>query len=229
DRGEIAAMLGITRDVTARKAGVENMEKSLREKETLLRELYHRTKNNMQVITSLISLQSASIADSSVLQMFDDTKSRIQAMALVHEKLYQSKDLSSVGMKDYIRDLADALLMSFSKRAGNVELDLDVQDIPLPIDIIIPCGLIVNELVSNSLKYAFPEGRPGKITISFHKSGGRMEFAYNDNGIGLSNLDLDSVKTLGLKLVKNLATKQLGGELELMPGPGSGFRITFKA
>ncbi|MDA8326139.1 MAG: PAS domain-containing protein [Nitrospiraceae bacterium] len=229
DQGKITAMLAITRDVTAKKTGFEYMEKSLREKETLLRELYHRTKNNMQVITSLINLQSASISDSRVLQMFDDTKSRIQAMALVHEKLYQSKDLSNVGMKDYLRDLTNALLKTFSRRAGNIALELDVSDIPLPIDIIIPCGLIVNELVSNSLKYAFPEGGSGDIRISFHRSGDQIEFTYSDTGTGLPSADLDSVKTLGLKLVKSLATKQLGGVLEVLPGPGAGFRITFKA
>ncbi len=225
----IIASLKAGRYQAARKKAEEQMESSLREKETLLRELYHRTKNNMQVITSLISLQAASISDSRVLQMFDDTKSRIQAMALVHEKLYQSKDLSNVGMKDYLRDLTNALLKTFSRRAGNIALKLDVSDIPLPIDIIIPCGLIVNELVSNSLKYAFPEGGSGDIRISFHRSGDQIEFTYSDTGTGLPSADLDSVKTLGLKLVKSLATKQLGGVLEVLPGPGAGFRITFKA
>lgn len=150
-------------------------------------------------------------------------------MALVHEKLYQSKDLSNVGMKDYLRDLTNALLKTFSRRAGNIALKLDVSDIPMPIDIIIPCGLIVNELVSNSLKYAFPEGGSGDIRISFHRSGDQIEFTYSDTGTGLPSADLDSVKTLGLKLVKSLATKQLGGVLEVLPGPGAGFRITFKA
>ena len=229
DRGEITAMLGITRDVTGKKAGFECLEKSLREKETLLRELYHRTKNNMQVITSLISLQAASISDSHILQMFEDTKSRIQAMALVHEKLYQSKDLSNVGMKGYIEALAGTILRTFSGQGGNIELKLDIADIPLPIDIIIPCGLIMNELMSNSLKYAFPGGGPGEIKISFHMSGdGTIEFEYGDNGIGLPDGGLDGVKTLGLKLVKNLATKQLGGNIELAPGGGARFRITFK-
>lgn len=238
DAGEITAMLGITRDVTGRKRGFEWMQKSLLEKETLLRELYHRTKNNMQVISSLISLQASSIADDRILQMFDDTKNRIQAMALVHEKLYQSKNLSSVSMKGYVEDLAGALVKSFIKGTRDISLKLDIADVPVPIDIVIPCGLIINELVSNSLKYAFPAGwlektgqetgQAAEIRISFRVAGGEMELAYGDNGIGLAGIDLQSVTSLGLKLVKNLAIKQLGGEMETVPGTGASFRIRFR-
>ncbi len=229
EKGEITGLLGITRDVTARKRWTQDLERSLREKETLLRELYHRTKNNMQVITSLISLQSASLSDSRILQMFDDTKNRIRAMALVHEKLYQSKELSNVNMNDYIRDLANVLLEGSGGEAGNVALRLEADSVQLPIDAIMPCGLIINELVTNSLKYAFTGGRKGEIRISFRRTGpGLMELIYSDDGPGLPFAGLKDVKTLGLKLVHNLATKQLGGNIQLAPGGPAEFRITFK-
>ncbi len=230
EKGEIAGLLGITRDITSKKRWTATLESSLREKETLLRELYHRTKNNMQVISSLISLQSSSVSDSHVLQMFDDTKNRIRAMALVHEKLYQSRDLSSVNMKEYIRDLADALIESHSQVEGKVALKLDADSITLPIDIIMPCGLIINELISNSLKYAFTGEGGGEIRISFRQTGpGLMEIVYRDNGPGLESAGIGNIRTLGLKLVRNLATKQLGGEIEMIPGRGAEFRIRFKA
>ncbi|MDA8090081.1 MAG: PAS domain S-box protein [Nitrospiraceae bacterium] len=228
EKGDIAGMLGISRDITAKKLSTEALESSLREKETLLRELYHRTKNNMQVISSLISLQSSSVSDERILQMFDDTKNRIRAMALVHEKLYQSRDLSSVNMKEYLTELANVLLESHMQRDGKVALKIDADDIPLPIDVITPCGLIMNELISNSLKYAFNEGS-GEIRISFHQTGdGQMELIYGDNGPGLKSADLKNMKTLGLKLVNSLVTKQLGGKIEIVPGNGTEFRIRFK-
>ncbi len=238
EKGGITGLLGITRDVTSKKLRTEALERSLREKEILLRELYHRTKNNMQVISSLISLQSASVADDRILRIFDDTKNRILAMAMVHEKLYQSKDLSSVNMNEYMRDLAHVLLES--QTGGQVALKLDTGNITLPIDTAIPCGLIINELISNSIKYAFKGGRKGEIMISMHglekgqaaeESGhGRtIRMVYADDGPGLKDTDLEDVKTLGLKLVKNLVTKQLAGRIELASGKGAKFRITFTA
>lgn len=238
EKGGITGLLGITRDVTSKKLRTEALERSLREKEILLRELYHRTKNNMQVISSLISLQSASVADDRILRIFDDTKNRILAMAMVHEKLYQSKDLSSVNMNEYMRDLAHVLLES--QTGGQVTLKLDTGNITLPIDTAIPCGLIINELISNSIKYAFKGGRKGEIMISMHglekgqaaeESGhGRtIRMVYADDGPGLKDTDLEDVKTLGLKLVKNLVTKQLAGRIELASGKGAKFRITFTA
>ena len=229
EKGEVTGLLGITRDITAKKRWTEALESSLLEKETLLRELYHRTKNNMQVISSLISLQSSSISDDRVLRMFDDTKNRIRAMSLVHEKLYQSKDLSSVNMKEYIRDLANALIEGHGRGDAIVLLKLDTVDISLPIDVLMPCGLIINELISNSLKYAFTGGGSGEIRISVRRiDDGLLEIVYGDNGPGLQFRDIKDIKTLGLKLVNNLATKQLGGELELVPGKGAEFRLRLK-
>ncbi|MDA8092281.1 MAG: PAS domain-containing protein [Nitrospiraceae bacterium] len=229
EKGEITGLLGITRDVTAKKLWTETLERSLREKETLIRELYHRTKNNMQVISSLISLQSASVTDNRILQMFNDTKNRIRAMSLVHEKLYQSKDLFNVNMKEYISDLANAMLESSAEVGRNVAMKIEAESIQLPIDVIMPCGLIIGELITNSMKYAFTGGRKGEIRISFRQTDtGLMEIIYGDDGPGLPTTDLKGFNTLGLKLVHNLATKQLGGDIQLEPGRKSEFRITFK-
>ncbi len=208
----------------------DSLEAAVEQKEILLRELYHRTKNNMQVISSLISMQSASVSDERILQMFHDTGNRIRAMALVHEKLYQSTDLSSVNMKEYLGDLARALLESNVRGEGDIFLKLEADSFPLPIDVIMPCGLIVNELISNSLKYAF-RGRGGEIGISFHHLGeGLMEIVYRDDGPGFQAGELKDIKTLGLKLVYNLATRQLGGDIRmvLLKGRGVEFRIRFK-
>ncbi len=207
----------------------DRLEQIIEQKEILLRELYHRTKNNMQVISSLIGLQSASVSDERVLQMFRDTENRIMAMALVHEKLYKSSDLSSVNMKEYMTDLARALLESNARGGGNISLKLEADNIPLPIDVIMPCGLIINELMSNSLKYAFAGGRSGEIRISFHRTGeDLMELVYGDDGPGFQFTDFKNIKTLGLKLVNNLATKQLGGEVRMAAGGGAEFHIRFR-
>ena len=207
----------------------DSLEGIIEQKEILLRELYHRTKNNMQVISSLIGLQSASVSDDRILQMFRDTINRIQAMALVHEKLYQSSDLSSVNMKEYLGDLANALIESNIQGKDNITFKLEADNLPLPIDVIMPCGLIINELISNSLKYAFTGGGGGEIRISFHqKEDGKMEIIYADNGPGFALIDFKEIKTLGLKLVNNLATKQLGGDIRMVSGEGAEFHIRFR-
>lgn len=203
------------------------IEASLREKETLLRELYHRTKNNMQVISSLIGLQTVSITDERVMGLLRDIQNRIRAMSLIHEQLYKSRDLASLDIKDYIEVLANVLLLSYQKQAGKVGLAIDIDSIPLSIDLVMPCGLILNELISNSLKYAFPGDRNGKISISLHRAGSGVEFVYSDDGIGLKEADIKAVDTLGLRLVKNLATKQLGGKVEVRTGNGTEFHIAF--
>jgi PAS domain S-box-containing protein len=228
-KGEIAALLGITRDITQEKSSTEALEASLKEKEILLRELYHRTKNNLQVISSLISLQAAYINDDRVMQAFDDTRNRIQAMSLVHEKLYKSKNLICTDVKDYIEDLTDAILGSRQEPTADISLIIDVDSTFLAIDTITTLGLIINELMTNSLKYAFPGDRDGEIRISFHMvDRDRMAFVFSDNGVGLPSTDIKNMKSLGLKLVNNLAMKQLGGRLEVKTGKGTEFRLTFQ-
>jgi two-component sensor histidine kinase len=210
------------------KRSEEVIKSSLEEKETLLRELNHRTKNNMQIISSLLQIQSASIEDEKMQQVFTDTQNRIAAMALVHEKLYKAENLSRIKLKDYISDLAQALLKGWQKKPGLISLKLDIEDISLPIDSITPCGLIVNELMSNSLKHAFPGDRPGEIRISFHEiPDNRIEFSFSDNGIGLLE-DFNDKKSLGLRLVRSMAIKQLEGMLEINSDGGAEFKIIFK-
>ena len=209
------------------KRSEEVVKSSLKEKETLLRELNHRTKNNMQVISSLLQLQAALIENDKVRQIFKDTQDRIGAMSLVHEKLYKTENLSGIKLRDYIDDLAHALLKGCEKKPGLISLKLDIDDMAFPIDTITPCGLIVNELMSNSLKYAFPGDGSGEIRISFHEvPENKVEFTFSDNGIGIPE-DYNEKKSLGLRLVRRMAA-QLDGKLEINSAGGSEFKITFR-
>jgi len=229
-QGNLAGYRGIDRDITERKLVEERLEASIREKETLLRELYHRTKNNMQVISNLIDLQVISVNDEQTLKLFRETQNRIKTMALVHEKLYQSKDLSNLNLKDYIGDLANAVLGSYQLSAGRISLHLDVESISVSIDTATPCGLIINELMSNSLKHAFPGDRRGEVCLSIRQSEeGGIEMCFSDNGIGLpKSFDFRNARSLGLTLVKNLSEKQLKGTIELRTDHPTEFRIKFR-
>ncbi|MDA8156123.1 MAG: PAS domain S-box protein [Actinomycetota bacterium] len=227
--GKTVALLGITRDITKEKHAAEALTTSLKEKEVLLRELYHRTKNNLQVVISLISLQAANVTDEHLKQALEDISLRIRAMSLVHEKLYKSKDLTSVDVKDYVEDLANAILIGYEKSAASISLKLDIDKTLMTIDAITTLGLIINELMTNSIKYAFPAGREGRIGISLHSLGDHLEFVFSDNGVGLADTDIKKAKSLGLKLVDKLSVKQLGGRLEVKTDNGTEFRITFKA
>jgi two-component sensor histidine kinase len=202
---------------------------SLREKEILLREIHHRTKNNMQIISSLLRLQSKQLEDKKGIAMLKDSQNRIQSMSLIHEKLYESKDLAKVDFGRYIEELTRGLVRFFGERAGRIRLDLDIKDIYLGIDTAIPCGLIINELVTNSLKYAFPEGREGTIHISIRRNAEeRIELVISDNGIGIpDDLDFRNTRTLGLQLVTTLSEHQLQGSIELDRTEGTEFSIKF--
>ncbi len=220
----------ILRDITDYKKAEERLLSALREKETLLRELYHRTKNNMQVITSLIHLQIASASNRQVVNLLNDTQNRIMSMALVHEKLYKSRDLSNVNLKGYIEDLAGAILRSYQADGNKIVRIIQIDDIELSIDTIMPIGLIINELMTNTLKYAFPGDRKGVIRISaLITENDEIEIRYADNGIGFpAGLDITRTDSLGLKLVYNLVKGQLRGHLTLNTGEGSEFVIGFR-
>jgi two-component sensor histidine kinase len=207
----------------------DQLKVSLKEKEILLRELYHRTKNNMQVISSLLNLQSLTIADKQMLEVVKDIQNRIRSISLVHEKLYQSKDLSNINLKDYIQELANALLTSYEGSKDRISLTLDIDTVFISLDTITTCGLLINELVSNSLKYAFPDNREGTVRITLHSPGeDKMELRISDNGIGLpKGLDFRNTKSLGLKLVCRLAEDQLRGKVELKDEKGTDFLIKF--
>jgi PAS domain S-box-containing protein len=227
--GGLRGYRGIDRDITERKLAEDSLKASLREKETLLRELYHRTKNNMQVISNLIDLQVLTIKDDHIRALFRETQGRIRTMALVHEKLYQSRDLSNLNLKDYISDLAAAILAGYQLGPDRISLKLDIAAISVSIDTATPCGLILNELMSNSLKHAFPGSRKGEIGIVMRQTeNGAIDFRFHDNGIGLpEGFDWEKTRSLGLNLVRNLAEKQLDGTIELRTGPLTEFIVIF--
>ena len=212
----------------ARLVEEERLRNALAEKETLLRELYHRTKNNMQVISSLIHLQASAMGRKEVMEMLDDTRNRIQAMALVHAKLYKSKDLSNLDIKDYIGDLAASLLKSY-RRQDSMALNLDLDSVLVSLDTATTCGLIINELLSNSMKYAFAESGAGVISIGFHQRVSRsMDLSYSDNGAGFpAGFDFRASPSLGLRLVHSLATRQLKGTFDIRNENGAEFIISF--
>jgi PAS domain S-box-containing protein len=224
----VACIVNIVRDITERKRAEERLSASLAEKIVLLKEVHHRVKNNLQIISSLLELQSDYMEDEESLRFVRESQNRINSMALVHEKLYQSQNFTSVNLGDYIESLTRFLCSTFLKDTGLISLALDVGDVTLGIDEAIPCGLIINELVSNSLKHAFPDGGSGEIAVSCHEShDGRIVLTVADSGIGLSpGLDIHSTGTLGLQLVSMLV-KQLRGEVEVSGGEGTIFTITF--
>jgi PAS domain S-box-containing protein len=227
--GRTTAASIVVRDVTEHKAAEEQIKSSLREKEVLLKEIHHRVKNNLQIISSLLNLQSGHIQDPRALEVFKDGQSRVRSMALIHEKLYQSKDLARVDFSEYVRNLTAYLFRSYEINPGRVGLKIQVEDVLLAVDAAIPCGLIINELVANSLKHAFIGGRSGEISITLRAEGeDRLTLIVADNGSGLpASLDLLNTSSLGLQLVNTL-TRQLGGEIEIYNDDGVQFKITFR-
>jgi PAS domain S-box-containing protein len=230
--GQIVFYQGVVIDITARKQAEEQLRASLQEKEVLLQEVHHRVKNNLQVISSLLDIQTLQNPDPQVLQALRDSQSRIRTMALVHEQLYRSADLARVNLADYIRSLASYLFSVYADRAAGVTLDVQVEDVTLGLDAAIPCGLIVGELVSNALKYAFPltgDTPPARgVRIAMRSPGaGQFVLTISDNGVGLPpNLDVQDPPTLGLRLV-SLLTQQLQGTLAVEQQPGTAFTIAF--
>ncbi len=216
------------RDITIRKQVEEQMRQSLREKETLLKEVHHRVKNNLAVISSLLNLQAKQIKDDSLKAMFDESQQRIKSIALVHEKLYRSQDLSRINFSDYIATIIGELRSSYRTGAREIGVTISTDDISLDIDTAIPCGLIINELVTNALKYAFPANSSGKVGVSVTESDTFYTLTVKDNGIGLPpGFDHTRTGTLGLQLVEAL-TRQLGGTLQIRAEGGTEAIITFR-
>ena len=207
----------------------DRLHQSLQEKVVLLKEIHHRVKNNMQVVSSLLSLQTRDITSPRELEMFVNSQNRIKTMALIHEKLYQSDDLARVDFSDYIPALIASLFETYKISPQDISLQVDVVDVLLDLDQAIPCGLMLNELISNSLKYAFPNGRKGKITVQLgpYKEGTRL--VVRDDGVGLpEGFDYRKSKSLGLQLI-NILSRQLQGGIELRSESGTEFAITFPA
>jgi PAS domain S-box-containing protein len=228
--GKLLALYGIYRDVTEQKKVDEQIKASLKEKEVLLREIHHRVKNNLQIINSLLKLQSQYFGDKRYVEMCKESQSRIKSMSLIHEMLYKSKHLSKINFKQYIRTLSNYLFRSCWDSPRKIALKIDSNDIYLPVDNAIPCGLIINELVSNSLKHAFPGGKKGEIKIGLYAINKKdIELVVSDDGVGIpKDLDFRNTNSLGLHLVTILAEDQLKGEIKLDRNKGTEFQIKLR-
>jgi two-component sensor histidine kinase len=216
-------------EIAERKKAEELIKASLAEKEVMLREIHHRVKNNLQVISSLINLQATSLTDEGMRDEFKDVRDRVRSMALIHEKLYQTNDLARLNFADYAASLLSSLWRSHGTLAAKVLLNLELEPVVLSIEAAVPCGLILNELAGNALKHAFLEGCGGEVTVGMkhNASANTVCLSIHDNGIGLPvDMDWRQSTSLGLRLVRILAG-QLHGSVETGTGPGAEFHLIF--
>ncbi len=206
---------------------IKSLKSSLKEKESLLQEIYHRVKNNLQIISSLLHLQLEATGDPSLQQLLLESVTRVKSMALVHEMLYQSDNLAKIEMREYIDNLFRYLYEMYNVDKNKIKILSDIGPISLNIDVAISLGLIMNELISNSFKHAFPDGNSGEITFSLSEKNEKLILTVSDNGVGIhANILSEDIMSLGMKLVYNL-TKQLDGKIVLDKGKGTTFTLTF--
>jgi len=226
--GKIHAATIISTDITERKQMENQVQASLKEKEILLREIHHRIKNNMQIILSLLRLESKKTSDNHVMDSFTDSQSRIQAMSLVHETLYKSDNFSDIDIGAYVPGLVRNIFQVYS--SGRIDLNIDIKNIEIGLEKATPLGLIINEIVTNSLKYAFPDSMRGKIAITASKNeNNEIELNLSDNGVGITeDISIPTSESLGLQLVYLLARDQLNGTIELDRDNGTSFTIKFE-
>lgn len=225
--GERRLVTAAVRDITERVRAEEQIRASLEEKEVLLREIHHRVKNNLQAVISLLRLQSSHAKDERAYSVFRDSETRLRSMALIHEKLYQSRDLSKIDAEDYIRALTAHVYNSYRSVPSRVSIRVGVEGLVLGIDTAIQCGFIINELVSNALKYAFPDEQAGQVSVELTKSPEGYTLVVKDDGIGLpADIDLTCPETLGLQLVRTFA-EHLDAQVEVRTEQGTEFRILF--
>jgi PAS domain S-box-containing protein len=220
-------------DISERKQREQVIQEALKEKDILLGEIHHRVKNNLHIIHSLLDLQSARIADTSVQEMLRESQNRLRSMALIHQTLYESKDFAGVDFATFLDTLIPTLISSYGIDPFRITLSIQAEDVKLPINLAIPCGLMVNELVSNALKHAFPDHRSGAITVTVRSepntsgSGEQVVLGVSDDGVGIAaGVDIDTSGTLGLRLVL-LLTDQLHGVLDIHRADPTRFTITF--
>jgi PAS domain S-box-containing protein len=227
---ELIGVVGVYTDITERKQAEAQLQASLREKEVLLKEVHHRVRNNLQVISSLLYLQSLTAQDPGSAQMLHDSRNRVQSMAMVHEILYGSQDLGRIPFGEYVHSLTASLMQSYGTDQSAIETRIHVDEVMLSVDLAIPCGLIINELVSNALKHAFAGRDSGMIEVHFGSAGdGLYTLEVRDNGVGLPHgLGVENAETLGWKLVKMLV-EQLDGTMQVDGDVGTQLRITFPA
>lgn len=215
-------------DITDRKQKEERIQAALREKDLLLGEIHHRVKNNLQLISSLLELQSAQVRDPTALAMLRDSQSRVRSMVLVHQTLYQSKDFAQVDFAGFLDSLLSTMATSYAMNSDGIRLEVDTVKLLLPISVAIPCGLIVNELITNAFKHAFPGGRGGEITVGLADAGdGHAILSVSDDGIGIpDDLVIEQAPTLGLQLVTLLAD-QLQGTVDIRRARPTRFVLRF--
>lgn len=199
----------------------------MEDKEMLIKEIHHRVKNNLMIIASLLNMQSYYIKDEEAKAYFKESENRAQSMALIHERLYRTGDLQNVELGDYITSLAKDLFGTYVTNPDKVKMEIEVENVKLHIDSMIPLGLIINEVVTNTLKYAFPEDKTGTLIIKFYKKGNEFFLTVKDDGVGIpKDFDIEKSDSLGMQLITNL-TQQLDGELEIIKSPGATFNIKF--
>ncbi len=229
EEGQTQAYSVVIRDFTERKKADEKLQASLREKEAMLKEIHHRVKNNLQVISSLLRLQSEKAHDKETLALFQDSQERVRSMAMVHEYLYQSNDLARIDFRGYVTSLVRNLCRSYGYTTVDDRFQIHVDEALLNLDIAVPCGLILTELVSNALKYAYSSDKQGPIRVSFRNiSDNAYELTVADEGVGLpKEFDMENASSLGLRLV-HILTEQLHGQIRLGTGNGTKFIISFK-
>ncbi|MEW6667383.1 MAG: histidine kinase dimerization/phosphoacceptor domain -containing protein [Thermodesulfobacteriota bacterium] len=232
------AALNIMEDVIQAKDALkereEHLKTSLREKEVLLKEIHHRVKNNLQIISSMLNLQLPYLKDGQAVDLFKESQNRVHSMALIHEKLYQSESLAKIDLPEYIRSLTASLFLSYGVSERSIRPKISVEDISVDIDTVVPCALIINELVSNSLKHAFPDswrqaGRIGEISIQLGQhAGDELALTVSDNGIGLPpGFAMEKGESLGLKIV-NVLVRQLRGTIQHGTDNAAEFKIRFR-
>jgi len=231
--GKPTYLAGYTIDITSRKLAGDTIKAALKDKEILLREVHHRVKNNLQVVSSLLNLQANKIPDKAVKEILEQSRNRIRSIALVHEKLYQTGNFAEINIKEYARSLINELFRVYLADPQKIQIRTEIEDVNIPLIYAIPCGLILNEIISNSLKYAFPKdykfNQKPEIFIELKTlPNNNLQICIGDNGIGLpDDYQLTDSSSLGLYLIRILSTEQLDGEIEIDNKKGTIFTITF--
>ena len=224
------ATLNFVTDITARKQAEDQLAALVREQDVFLREVHHRIRNTIQTIYDLLTLQATYIRDEQILQLCEETQNRIKSIELVQEKLYQSKDVSTIAFREYIHELANTALMNYHVSPERVLLKFDLEDVIVSVHTAVPCGLMLHELLSNALKHAFPADKEGEIRIILRSTAAGIELRVSDNGVGMPEaFDFRKTNTLGFQLVTSIIAQQLQGTIELRQNdPGTEVVIRFK-
>jgi two-component sensor histidine kinase len=226
--GTLREIQSVGRDISERKLAEEQLLASLKEKEVLLKEIHHRVKNNLQIVSTLLDLQGAQTGDLEAVGMFQESRGRVRSMALIHERLYRSDNLAQVNIREYIERLAEDLYQSYRSSSGEIEFVVSAERALFPLDVAIPCGLLLNELLTNCLKHAFPACRDGTVTIDLWRgSNNTCVLTVKDDGAGFpDSIDFRNTSSFGLQLV-NMLVEQLDGRIQLRANEGTCFTITF--